>query len=67
MKLTQYYGDLVTHSIPLVKDGAAFVPGDEWNLIFTAKRRSSDPDTAAIIQKTPAPASPSPVPLPPWR
>lgn len=32
-------------------EGAPFEPGDEWNLIFTAKRLATDTDPEAVFQK----------------
>jgi hypothetical protein len=52
MNLTQYIGDSKTHAIPLTWEGAAFSPGDDWALIFTLKRKTTDEDSAAVIQKT---------------
>jgi len=51
MKLTQYSGDSVTHTIPLKWQGAAFTPGTDWGLVFTAKRSARDADAAAVFQK----------------
>ena len=52
MILSQRIGDTRTFSIPLRWNGRPFVPGADWNLIFTVK---SDPDTQvdslAKIQK----------------
>lgn len=51
MNLTQYLGDTVTHMIPLTWQDSPFSPGEAWNLIFTVKRKPSDPDTGAVFQK----------------
>ena len=51
MLLTQFIGDSQTHAIPLTWGGAAFSPGVDYGLIFSAKLRAEDPDTCAIIQK----------------
>ncbi len=50
-KLQTYLGDSRTLSLPLTWQGAAFTPGVNWGLIWTAKRKASDDDAAAIIQK----------------
>jgi len=52
MKISQYCGDSRTHAIALAWDGAAFTPGTDWNLIWTAKKSASDDDAHAAIQKT---------------
>jgi hypothetical protein len=53
MSFSQYIGDSKTHAIPLVTDdGAAFTPGTDWTLIFTAKLdKLADADTEAAFQK----------------
>lgn len=52
MRLSQYLNDSHSHAIPLAWGGAAFSPGDDWALIFTAKLKSTDEDSAAVFQKT---------------
>jgi hypothetical protein len=49
--LEQYIGDNKTHTVPLTWEDAAFTPGATWGLVFTAKRKATDPDADAIIQK----------------
>lgn len=49
--LSAFIGDSTTLEIPLAWEGDAFDPGSDWALIFTAKKKSSDPDTLALIQK----------------
>lgn len=49
--LLQYLGDSVTHTVPLLWRGLSFEPGNAWGLIWTAKEKTSDPDSAAVIQK----------------
>jgi len=49
--LAAYLGDTTDLAIPLTWAGAAFAPGDDWGLIFTAKTAATDADTAAVIQK----------------
>ncbi len=51
ISLTSPLGDSQALSIPLFKDGVAFAPGAEWVLIFTAKRKATDPDPDAVFQK----------------
>ena len=51
MHLHQYLGDSVTHTVPLLWRGISFEPGNAWGLIWTAKEKTSDPDSAAVIQK----------------
>lgn len=51
MTLTQFLGDSITHLIPLRWQGAAFEPGSDWLLIFTAKADTEDADDDALIQK----------------
>lgn len=51
MKLSQYLGDSKTYQIPLMWSGSPFVPGTEWNLLFTAKARATDADENSLIQK----------------
>ena len=52
MKLSQYCGDSITHVIPLTWQGAAFTPGSDWTLIWTAKLSAKDDDAHSVIQKT---------------
>lgn len=47
-----YTGDNHLIDLPLTWQGAAFVPGTDWGLIFTAKKALSDSDANALIQKT---------------
>jgi hypothetical protein len=49
--LTQFIADSKTHEVALAWEDAAFTPGSDWALVFTAKRKAADPDSAAIIQK----------------
>jgi hypothetical protein len=49
--LEQYIGDNKTHQVPLTWEEAAFTPGGTWGLTFTAKRKATDPDADAVIQK----------------
>ena len=55
MTLTSHIGDTKTFSIPLRWGSRAFVPGSDWQLIFTVK---SDPltqtDEQRLLQKTDA-------------
>ncbi len=44
----------MSFTIPLTNGAAAFTPGGSYSLIFTAKRSSKDPDTAAVFQKSTA-------------
>jgi hypothetical protein len=39
-------------SVPLLWQDAAFTPGGDWALIYTAKYRPTDDDDAAVFQKT---------------
>lgn len=50
--LTIYLGDSKSFDIDLEWDDAAFAPGTDWILTFTAKTSNTVPDTAAKIQKT---------------
>ena len=54
IELTAYRGDSMSFTIPLTNGTAAFTPGGSYSLIFTAKRSSKDPDTAAVFQKSTA-------------
>jgi hypothetical protein len=54
IELTAYRGDSMSFTIPLTNGAAAFTPGGSYSLIFTAKRSSKDPDTAAVFQKSTA-------------
>jgi hypothetical protein len=49
--LSAFLGDSASLAIPLEWLGASFDPGEDWTLIFTAKKKASDLDAAAIIQK----------------
>jgi hypothetical protein len=48
---TAYLNDTTTVEVPLLWRGVAFMPGEEWSLIFTAKQNAADPDSEAVIQK----------------
>ena len=50
-RISQYCGDSRTHAISLTWDGAAFSPGTDWNLIWTAKLSAADDDAHALVQK----------------
>jgi hypothetical protein len=52
MTLTTYIGDSKTFSLPLRWGNKAFVPGDEWGLIFTVKADEAHTDEQAKIQKS---------------
>jgi hypothetical protein len=52
MVIEQYLGDSKTHAIPMIWDGAPFVPDTGWEALFTAKYKSEDPDSAAVFQKS---------------
>ena len=44
-------GDQIVLTLPLKNaDGTAFEPGDDYAMIFTAKRRDTDTDEDAVIQ-----------------
>lgn len=51
MQLKQKIGDDVVYVIPLRDKKLAFVPGSEWNLIFTLKQNKADTDAEAKMQK----------------
>jgi hypothetical protein len=50
-KFSPFIGDSTDLEIALEWQGAAFLPGSEWLLIFTAKFNANDPDSSAPIQK----------------
>jgi hypothetical protein len=50
MTLTSHIGDTKTFSIPLRWGNRAFVPGDGWHLVFTAKSDPNADDDDAEIQ-----------------
>jgi hypothetical protein len=52
MTLTQKLRDTKTHTIPMEWEEAAFTPGGDWELVFTAKRKATDTDAEAVFQKT---------------
>jgi hypothetical protein len=54
IELTAYRGDSMSFTIPLTNGTAAFTPGGSYSFIFTAKRSSRDPDSAAAVQKSSA-------------
>ena len=49
--MQQFLGDSAILSIPMTRSGAAFTPGTDWGLLFTAKRQARDADAQALIQK----------------
>ena len=51
MNLKTYIRESITFTIPLNDRGAAFTPGADYNLIFTAKLSEQDEDVDAVIQK----------------
>ncbi|MEY3894807.1 MAG: hypothetical protein RLZZ214_326 [Verrucomicrobiota bacterium] len=51
MNLISHIGDTRAFSIPLSWGGRPFVPGSDWNLIFTAKTSVSIPDSERLLQK----------------
>lgn len=51
MNLKTYIRESVTFTIPLNDRGVAFAPGEDYNLIFTAKRSEKDADLDALFQK----------------
>lgn len=44
-------GDSATLQIQMSIDGEPFYPAGDYTLIWTLKRRASDPDSSAIVQK----------------
>jgi hypothetical protein len=52
MHFVQYLGDAKTLNIPLSWNGRAFVPGSDYNLLFTLKGNPTEEDDAvAAVQK----------------
>jgi hypothetical protein len=51
MELFLKIGDSTTFTLPLRWKKAAFTPGNDWSLIFTAKSDPDDSDANAKIQK----------------
>lgn len=51
MNFSTLIGDTPVFEVSLTWGGAAFVPGEDWTLIFTAKRNETDPDDGAAFQK----------------
>lgn len=52
MHFVQHLGDAKTLNIPLTWNGRAFVPGSDYNLLFTVKGNpTGEDDTVAAIQK----------------
>lgn len=49
--LSQSIGDSRVHNIPLRWEKADFTPGNDYRLLFTAKRHANDLDPDAVFQK----------------